>query len=354
MKIGIVTFHFVNNFGGALQAYALQKTINKLEACEAEVINYQNTFICFTDFVRLFPVTKRVKEFFSGWVTLSKRFKRKKIFSEFTKTRYKMTKKCHNNKKITKLCDEDIYVCGSDQIWNPTITLIADPAYFLGFTDKKKVAYAPSVGIPNISDSNKNKMKAFLSKFDAVSVREKDSLELVKELSGKEVTQLIDPTFLVNKEEWDEIANVPKLPEKYILLYVMQTDSSVYEYAKKMKEKFNLPIVEISRYGYNPGFVDHTIIDIGPAEFVGMFKNATYVCTNSYHGLAFSHIYEKQYCLIPSKKYGMRMSSLLDLFEIDGTLNENLLVDYDITKTREIIKREQEKSNQYLMKALRG
>lgn len=350
MKVGIITFHFVNNFGGALQAYALQRIIEEEIDSEVEIIDYRNNFIRFTDMVRLFPVTKNVKEIIKGLKTFNKRIARKDKFKKFTQKNYNLSHK-YSASELSKISDIDVFVCGSDQIWNPTITLGLDKTYFLGFdTTAKKIAYAPSVGIDNLSKKNRSKIEKYLSDFSAVSVRENAAVSLIELMSNQKVPQLIDPTFLLKTEDWDKVAIEPKYKKPYILLYIMQLNSDVYNYAKKMKKKYGLPIVEISRYGYKPDFVDYTLIDVGPAEFVGLFKNAAYVCTNSYHGLAFSLIYEKDFCLVPTKKYGIRMRSLLELFEIDNNDNSSLILNYDKDKVKSIIECEKTKAINFLIK----
>lgn len=349
MRIGIITFHFVNNFGGALQAYALQQTIRKSAEAEVKIIDYRNRFIQFTDMVRLFPITTNFKEIVSGLKTLKERLGRKKKFAAFVNDYCQMTER-RNKTQISRENEMDVLVCGSDQIWNPTITLGLDKNYFLGFkTEAKKVAYAPSVGIERLSNKKKSLIGKYLDDFDALSVREDSSVDIIETLAGKKVEQLIDPTFLIDIKVWDDIAISPDIKQSYILLYIMQRNEEVYNYARRMKEKYNMPIVEISRYGYKPDFIDYTLIDIGPAEFVGLFKHATYICTNSYHGLAFSMIYGKEICLIPSRKYGIRMNSLMRLLQIkQSDCEDELLLQYDCECVNNIIKREREKSIKYL------
>ena len=125
---------------------------------------------------------------------------------------------------------------------------------------------------------------------------------------------------------------------------------------RKIKEEMGIKLVEISRYGYNPGFVDETLIDVGPSEFLALFRDADYVCTNSYHGLAFSIIFEKQFCLIPCKRFRARINNLLDLLQIDvnndGDDWESLTASYDRDFINEVIEKERNKSIEYLKNSI--
>lgn len=361
MKTGIITFHFVNNFGGVLQAYALSHIL--AEECETEsvVVDYRNRFITFTDAIRMFPVTKNPKEFISGLSTMHMRRKRSELFCRFVQENMALTKTYHSIHELR--CDPPDctrFICGSDQIWNPIITGGIDSAYYLDFAPKeaKRISYAPSFGITSIPQKFAQKIQAMLLKFDGLSVREQESVKIIKTLTGKEAEALIDPTLLISSEQWMKVAKKTRTPEKYILLYIMQNDANIYEYVKKIKENFRLPVVAISRYGYHPSVVDQVLVDIGPAEFLGLFQNADVVCTNSYHGLIFSLIFEKTLFLVPSKNFSSRMSSLLQLLKIDvgDHLNRSDLycVKYQPTKVRNIVEIEREKALLYLRHNLWG
>nr|MCR5507331.1 polysaccharide pyruvyl transferase family protein [Lachnospiraceae bacterium] len=166
------------------------------------------------------------------------------------------------------------------------------------------------------------------------------------------------PTFLLTKEQWSEVAVDPGIKGKYILLYIMQKDETVYSYVREIKKKLNLPVVEISRYGYKPEFVDKTLIDVGPAEFLGLFMNAEFICTNSYHGLVFSLVFEKEFCLVPSKKFRGRIYNLLKLLDIyiqpSLDTEEELKARFDREHVDKIIDEEVKKSVNYLNECVNG
>lgn len=361
MKIGIVTFHFVNNFGGLLQTYALQKSIARECAATVEIIDYRNWFIRFTDTVRLFPVSIHPCEIKSGLFTMKKRLGRIKKFKKFMADNFYFSQYYGNALSIKAhppKCDK--YVCGSDQIWNPYITFGVDYFYFLGFVKNKddKISYAPSFGTTDIGDHFSKKMKKYLVDFKSISVRELNGVNFVKKLTRKDAIQLIDPTFLLSEDDYTQIAVNPQIGEKYILLYIMQQDKEMYTYARKIKERLGLKIVEISRYGYKPDFIDISLVDVGPSEFIGLFQNAEYICTNSYHGFVFSILFKKTFCLIPCKRFRVRIENLGKLLGID--LPNMTVTDdpkdtwYDIENVQKRIAVEKQKAFRYLKGNLLG
>ena len=360
MKVGIITFHFVNNFGGALQAYALKSACEEC-GVNAHVVDYRQWFIRFTDAVRMFPICKNPKVISAGFKTMTQRISRRKRFDKFQHEYMSLSDRYYSAYQLnSNPPGYDKYVCGSDQIWNPFITCGVDSPYFLSFEPepRNKFAYAPSFGSSTIAPRYIGKIKTYLTTLGDVSVRESEGVDIVKRLTGRRCEQLIDPTFLVPFSRWGELADVSSAEieyKQYILVYIMQQDNTVYEYARRLKEKYGIPVVEIGRYGYKAPFVDKCIVDLGPLEFLNLFKNATHVCTNSYHGLIFSIIFEKKICVIPCKRFKSRIDSLTKLFGIaigdsDGKLE--LDVAYDINAIKERIATEKSKSMEYISKNL--
>lgn len=364
MRVGILTFHFVNNYGGVLQAYALRRFCEKKFSVDVEIIDYRNPFVRFTDMVRLLPITRNTKAFVRGFVTFPQRLDRIKRYRLFIKNYLKLSDKRYMTGISLRHCPPlyDKYICGSDQIWNPIITGGVDSTYFLDFVKDKQntCAYAPSFGTNQIHSFFLNKMKKYISNINFLSLRESRSGEYVKSWCDRKVSTMIDPTFLLDFDEWQNIAYYEgeELPQEYILVYIMQSNYAVYEYVKEIKKQFNLPVVDISRYGYRPDIIDRSIVNAGPAEFLALFANASVVCTNSYHGLVFSMIFNKRLYLIRSQNFALRMINLLEVLEIptdDLTQAEGLVnVIYNYEHLKEVVRKEREKSYQYLRDFLYG
>ena len=360
MRVGILTFHFVNNFGGALQAYALRRTVEESCGVYTELIDYRNWFIRLCDWIRLLPITTNIQEIKSGLSTMRERIARRNRFGLFTKDYNRLSRKYVNHWQLNRYPPgDDRYICGSDQVWNPYITMGVSYSYFLCFEKNSlnKIAYAPSFGTDGLSRFAEMRIGKNIKEFAFLSVREKTGQELIKKMTGREADRLIDPTFLIEKSQWEKLGRNPlSSDEPYILLYIMQRDEEVYAYAKKIKEQKGLRIVEISRYGYQPGFIDEILVDVGPLEFLGLFRDASFICTNSYHGLAYSVIFEKDFFLMKCKRFSARINNLLEMLKIEASLEDSdqatLSADYDREYVRETIAAERERAVRYLRRSL--
>ena len=189
MKVGIVTL-IGNNYGGMLQAYALN-TVLKNEKCNVEVLNYNN----------LNRNEKNIKNTIKKIVYL----KRNKKFDEFRRKYIDMTNKIYDISEYKN--KYDAYIAGSDQIWNQQIPWKQRKYFFLDFVEgKKKVAYAASIGRNKIEEKEKKKISYLLEKFDDISIREKTGVSLYQPLTSKKIENVLDPTLLLTRKEWDKIA----------------------------------------------------------------------------------------------------------------------------------------------------
>lgn len=148
-RVGIVTVHSVNNFGSALQAYALMKAVAKECKCKVEIVDYHNLFISFTDLIRLLPIEWDWNIIKSGMRTIMKRVSRVTKFHHFVNDKDILSNRIFFVRQARRKLHDDVYICGSDQIWNPYITLGIDKFFFLRFEKEadKKIAYAPSFGV---------------------------------------------------------------------------------------------------------------------------------------------------------------------------------------------------------------
>ena len=184
---------------------------------------------------------------------------------------------------------------------------------------------------------------------DAVSIREKQ--EWLEKKADLIPEHHIDPTFLLNDEEWGKICAEPVTEEPYILVYFMQSNNAAYSAVETIKKKLGYPVVDISRYGYAPDFIEKTLVDVGPEDFLGLFKNAAYVCTNSFHGLAFSIIFNKAFSFIPLKRFGYRIDALCDIFQIKRIARDDgayFDIEYDSDFIEKVIQEERSKALNYI------
>ena len=319
-SVGLLTFHNAYNFGAVLQAFALQRTIESLG----------NTSMII-DYVR--PISGTAYQFFHCRMNygsirrdlrvlshINSHYLLRKRFSQFQKNHLVLTSKSYHS--VNELRSEDhlcdIYVAGSDQVWQPN-ALDEDRGlvYYLDFVSSgRRVAYAPSFGITEMPAEYRERAAALMNKFDFLSAREDSGCRIINELLGREALHVLDPSLLLPASAYQQVAISPQNSEPCVLLYPMLTSENLNHIARKVSKFLKLPLVVVVPIYYDPkqyGFADRVVFNAGPSEFLGWFGNAAYVCTNSFHGLAFSLIYHKSFLTVPHATLGLntRLESLL-------------------------------------------
>ena len=292
-KAGIVTFHHAQSYGAQLQIYALQQFMLE-NGIENEVVNYRCKFL--EDRARPFRYFKGkpLRQCAISFLYARQMTAFRKRVDAFGREHLRMTQPCTPETVAERTEDMDLLIAGSDQVFNPSCVGF-DPVYFLEFApDHKKFSYAASFGTADIPEEKKDAYRQRLAGFQGLSIREESGQALVKDLTGRESQIHVDPTFLLTRERWDAF-----LPEKvrkpYIFLFTVLKPKRLVDYALKLSEQTGLPIVCLG-YRHKVRNKRITYIDSAPAnEFVELVKNAEYVCTNSFHGNAFSLIYHKQF-----------------------------------------------------------
>lgn len=319
--------HKVPNFGSALQAYALQRKVDEL-GYDAELIDYHypNEYHCAKQGLTYFPQRSTFRLFLLNVIArlmLALRLNKFKKKAEERVNRYELLKNYRRfYKKFFKLsrfydsiesvCDNppdyDIYVTGSDQVWNPRF-VASDPVFFLDFAGvgKPRLSYAASMSSRRIDKEFEDSYKVYLEKYDAISVREKSTAEIVSKMTGRETDVVSDPSLLLDKDEWLGIC--PKeslLKENFLLLYIQSYSYDPYPnivtFTKKMAEHLGLKVVILLglRKGYSiDGAV--TFETAGPFEFLQLFRDAQFVVTTSFHGTAFALNFGKKFYSVVKK-----------------------------------------------------
>ena len=253
----------------------------------------------------------------------------------------------------------DCFVSGSDQVWNPDWADYTYEKTFLRFCRKeKRVAYAASFGVDSIPEKWIDKYKTGLSEFQYLSVRENKAVEIVEELIGKTCERVLDPTMLLDKDEWDRIAIVPPqcMNKNYILTYFLggrsdAVNKDILEYARK----YDCHVINLLDLN-DPNYF------VGPDKFVGLISKAKLVLTDSFHATVFSIIYERTFVVYNRKgigsKMGSRLSSLLDMCDLSGRkrelVDETNLFSCDFENAKKKIEREKIHSIAFLHKAIEG
>lgn len=342
MKFNIVTFHRAYNYGAVLQAYALQEFIKKM-GYSSGVYDYcspgENKY-------------KGIKgKILQSFLLLDKKniLSRKEKYNEFVEEMMNL------NTEI----NSDIYIAGSDQVWNPCG--IMDPIYFLRFVseDSIKASYAASLGDAVIPKEKKDLLKVYVNDFNFISVREEFSRNLLLELCiEKDISVNIDPTLLHDANFWENIAEkVNLMEEKYILVYLMHKPKNINLLLKWLKKETNYKIIIVDGQGIVQGIMTHLIINdtalhaVGPKEFIWLIANAQMVVTSSFHGTAFSLLFHKEVYSIgnnPESRVGhlLNMCGLDMVFENTENFNRNNRINWNNVDL--VLKRERERSFKYL------
>lgn len=317
-KIGIITTFKANNYGAELQAFALQNKLKRLgyDSYLIDYLFYKNREYksCKRSRpLREFSLLQTMKNIFLYKILLpildvygsyfNKNMKmRKEKFLSFHKKNSNLTRTYYSfNELYQAKFDFDVYCVGSDQVWNPNTATSIEP-YFLTFAPKnaRKIAYASSFGVSDIEEEKlKKKYTQLLNNIDILSSRELQGVQLIKRLTGREAENVLDPTLLLQKEEWEEYISYDNNPhkERYIVLYNIHESASILKLAYKIHKETGYPILKICKRAI---LLPHhkNVINIktaGPAEFLGLMHNAAYVITNSFHGTVFSIIFQRKF-----------------------------------------------------------
>lgn len=345
LKVAILTYHFAINYGAVLQAYALTQTIKEqIPHSDPYLIDLQLNAIKIKDRVRILPISTSLRTIKSGSVTIGQRINKEQLFKSFIQENFNLSQPYSSYKQLQANPPmAEIYICGSDQVWNPFITFGNIKPYLLEFISEHqvtKVAYAASIGGTKIKSKYQPTFTKALTNFDHISMREAEGVNAIQELTTKNVVKTLDPTLLLNKSQWQKL-QVPIDYQDFILIYNIFPSKKVYEVANRLKVETGLQVIEISRYGEQPDFLDHPLIEVSPGQFLSLFDKASYVLTNSFHGTSFSIIYQKPFLAFASDMYTNRISNLLqtakitsqqfteDLLE-SATIKDRFIYDYQL------------------------
>jgi hypothetical protein len=390
-KIGILTFHRAVNYGAALQAFALQRKIKDL-GHQAEFLDYGITgdegagdfrkvrgiADKLADHVLVSPkhyrntakkihnaLVKKIEGRFFGMSTAVRRG----AFRAFGRNYLNISKKSFLSADELSTVEDDYdgFITGSDQVWNPLITQ-NNLVYFLNFirNNNKKISYAPSFGSGDISDEFKDKIAGELQNIPYLSVREQSGARIIKNISNREAFVTVDPTLLLNLEQWKEIIPENGIDEPYIFCYAFFDNPEVRRVCKYLSNITGFRIVRLSLYQRNyqrtKEYLDRSTLYVnesGPLEFLSYLNKASVVVTNSYHGILFSINFKKNFFVVPFEMYIDRILDVLDIYGLkeralkagdDVPAQDDINVDYNLVDP--IYEREKNLSIDYLKKSL--
>ena len=256
-----------------------------------------------------------------------------KRFEEYRKI-VKVTDKEYNSETELKsdTPKADIYMTGSAQVWNTVVCGEIDPVNFLSFLPKeaKKIAYAASFGGASVAEKDKARIKSWLEEYDKVTVRENSGIKIASEL-GIHAEQVLDPTFLLDKNEWEKLIPNRKCDEKYVLVYQLHPNKQYDAYAKEIAKRKGYKLYRVSHCIHHYVRSGKFICCPPVGEFLWYIKNAEYFLTDSFHGTAFSIGLNTQFADVLPKSYSERISSILELIGYEN----RILKSYDDFKIAE-------------------
>lgn len=353
-QAGILTFHHARSYGALLQTYALQQFLLEC-GISNEVVNYRCKFI--EDWANPFRYVKdmALKPFLAAiFYSFRIRAFQEKI-SAFSDA-FLLTSRPFTRETLGECVgDYEYFIAGSDQVWSPSCVGF-DPVYFLDFAaPSQKYSYAASFGTPQLPEGKLPEYRNLLSDFQSISVREDSGRSLVRSLTGMDAQVHLDPTLLLTREQWDRI--IPGTPRSpYILLFNVLKPVHLAEYALALSEKTGLPILWLN-YRHKVRDKRITYIDsVSPNEFVELVKNAEYVCTNSFHGNAFSLIYHKQFIVETETAAGenSRSRELMQKLGLEARVlstdhTPDILHSTDWSAVDRYFEQERERSRTYLL-----
>lgn len=331
-KVGLLTYNSVSNYGALFQAHALQIILKK-KSYLPEFIDYWPEYRI-PKYIRLPSKKQRSRgrrsyslnvgySIYSSLLNLIQNHKRLIYFKDYHKKFLKTAPHKYNTYDELKAdCpDYELYIVGSDQLWKPREHYGLDPAYFLSFVKKRdcKLAYAVSLGSDSLQGNYAKEFENLIQNVDIISVREESSVPFVERAAKKEVVSVLDPTLLLDADEWESYALAPhRHYDKFLLVYNLSGNTGLRKLAHIIAEKNNLTVVTVNSRGL--GFLFPFMNVVRPEEWLWFFRNAEYVITDSFHGTVFSILNKKKFYTIQPRERSSRVEDLFKKLNINSRL----------------------------------
>ncbi|MCM3399454.1 polysaccharide pyruvyl transferase family protein [Oceanobacillus profundus] len=372
-KVAILTLNGYFNYGNRLQNYALQEVIKNL-GFEVETVINETKFNNKTgsNTKKLNKVKKlkekNIKELYEILYTKLENYlykdklnqQRTQIFKNFSLSYIAETDYSISKDNIPDdLSDRyDFFVTGSDQVWNPNYKTRSSIDFLTFAPVEKRIAYAPSFGVSEISQEYVENYRLWLSEMAHLSVREEAGAEIIKELTDRDAPVVLDPTMMLTKEKWLSISKVPsdKPMKKYLLTYFLgDIPKERVKTLKDIAKKNDLEIIHLAQIKDKVPYLS------GPSEFIDYINSASVFCTDSFHGAVFSILLDTPFIVFNregnSPSMNSRIETLLKTFKLESRTAENIqtnnqIFNVDYSHTVSILEEEKKKAMDYLKKAL--
>ncbi|WP_215509229.1 polysaccharide pyruvyl transferase family protein [Limosilactobacillus fermentum] len=372
MKTDVITLHTVDNYGSAMQTYATQEVLKKL-GCEVEIIDYwrennlpehrAQQMLDTSLMQKLKPIWGRNHKTETTAIKCMQWYLEHHVSPmwKFLEDNVNLSKKRYTSFDELKADPPkaDVYITGSDQVWNSIWNDGIDRSYFLDFApqDKPRIAFSASIGRTEFSEDEISETKALLQKYTAISVREESAVELLKSI-GIESQLILDPTLMLNCNEWRKVAKGRKKTRPFLLIYQLNPNPEMDQFAMNLAKK---KVWEVIRVGFGrsdrqkPG---KCIMSPSVEEFVGLLFQAKCVLTDSFHATAFSLNLGTDFISVRPQKFATRIESILQLTGQEQRLLDDYkdlnIVDRAIDKkhVKKILDHERKAGMEWLREAL--
>lgn len=325
--VAVMTLHNSPNYGSCLQTYATQAVLSGIGVAPRIIDYYREDAIPENETDRALngQLVKKMPIFRLPGVKALARIPVSRIvarraapLNEFRRSRLALTDRKYYSYEDLEADppQADIYCTGSDQVWNSVWNKGFNKAFYLEFApaEAKRIAYAASIGKSSLEEWEKAPMREALLKYSHISVREEEAVELLDAIGVHGAVPVIDPTLMLDQPAWGRIASnesVPKQP--YILIYQLNKNPEFDQYAQKLGKKLQLPLYRIAYGIHEKRKGEHTIVCPTVEEFLGLFMNAEYVLTDSFHGTAFSLNLGRKFVSISPGRFSGRIMNLLKM-----------------------------------------
>ena len=330
-KVGVITLHNSPNYGSCLQTYATQVVLTRVGA-NAEIIDYYRKDAIPENevdralngqLVKKMPIFKvpGVKQI--AKIPVSRMVARRRApLDEFRHSRLALTERPYysaeeldSNPPVA-----DIYCTGSDQVWNSIWNNGFDRAFYLSFAPegKRKIAYAASIGKANLEDWEAEPMRKALSSYSCISVREQEAADLLESIGVHGAVPVIDPTLMLNRDDWEEIADGWVSPEPYILVYQLNRNAEFDSYVQKVAKKTGLKVMRIAYGVHEKRSGENAVVCPSVGRFLSLFLGAEIVITDSFHGTAYSVNLGKKFVTVSPGRFCGRIANLLQMTGLEN------------------------------------
>ena len=305
MKIYLLSVHNIgNNFGTTLQACALYDYVSEIKP-DTRIINYRPRYSYNKG--KIGQLVKKILYFKDATM-------QEKRYREYYDSHSKLTEKVEKYSDLRKFNDGDLYIIGSDQVWNPSYDCGNDPAYYLEFVSGNKIAYSASVG-QVLDDSQIKNLCALIKDFSYIGVRESCTYEQLSKLRSTNIKHVVDPVFLHSVQYYRDAKFQPPF-SNYILVYAVTYDEEIEQTIQEARKLLGKKIVLLGGYRLKYS-CDLYYRSAGPSEFTNLIMNCDLFIANSFHGCAFSILFERQFVVFKSKVAMERIASLLKRLDLE-------------------------------------